>query len=314
MSQNLENTILDSLSPNTQTRKKAEETITNYFNSMQINDLSIFYSILKTSTDNNVKIFVSIFIKNFIEQKINAENREKFIEYLNQYKYDILNIILNSNLENKTNNLLILSFCKGFCFFQIDMNNYFKIIYELSSYILKFYINQRNTEPKDVNIITKTLFICSKFIKYIDKDINNIKYENIYKIDKLENNEDIENSINNCIKNFELLNANFYNILVDDYNKLYLSIYNSNNSINEEMINNNKYILEYLILYLKIFKYSLNYVEMINGEKILDITYNLNVWLINGIMYNNNLSSHSFLIKIYTEILSLSNKFIIRYL
>ena len=315
MSQNLENTILDSLSPNTQTRKKAEETITNYFNSMQINDLSIFYSILKTSTDNNVKIFVSIFIKNFIEQKINAENREKFIEYLNQYKYDILNIILNSNLENKTNNLLILSFCKGFSFFQIDMNNYFKIIYELSSYILKFYINQRNTEPKDVNIITKTLFICSKFIKYIDKDINNIKYENIYKIDKLENNEDIENSINNGIKNFELLNANFYNILVDDYNKLYLSIYNSNNSINEEKINNNKYILEYLILYLKIFKYSLNYVEMINREKILDITYNLNVWLINGIMNNNNnLSSHSFLIKIYTEILSLSNKIIIRYL
>ena len=176
---NLETNILEFLSSDQATRKNAEETITNYFNSMGINDLSNLYSILKSSTNNNVKIYISIFIKNFIDQKINSENMEQFIGYLNSYKYDILNIILNSNLENKTINLLILSLCKGLSFFQININNYYKIIYELSSYILQFYINQKKAENKDVNSISKSLFICSKFMKYIDKDMKNIKLENI---------------------------------------------------------------------------------------------------------------------------------------
>ncbi len=188
MSFNLENTILDILSANESIRKNADITITNYFNSMQINDLSNFYIILKTSQNINVKIYISIYIKNFIEQKINVDNREQFIEYLNTYKYNILDIILNSNLENKTINLLILSLCKGLSFFQVDIHNYNKIIYELSSYILQFYINQKNTEKKDGKLITKALFICSKFIKYIDKEIKNLKLENVYNIDKCENN------------------------------------------------------------------------------------------------------------------------------
>ena len=179
MSFNLESTIQDFLSPNESSRRKADVTITNYFNSMQINDLSNFYAILKTSQNNNVKIYVSIFIKNFIEQKINIENRSQFIEYLNKYKYDILNIIINSSLENKTINLLILSLCKGLSFFQIDIQDYYKTIYELSSYILQFYVNQKNAENRDINSIIKSLFICSKFIKYIDKDIKNLKLENI---------------------------------------------------------------------------------------------------------------------------------------
>ena len=47
----------------------------------------------------------------------------------------------------------------------------------------------------------------------------------------------------------------------------------------------------------------------------MNITYNLNVWLINKIINNNNnLNSYAFLVKIYIEIISLSNKIIIRYL
>ena len=308
---NLETTILEFLSPDQATRKNADEIITNYFNSMGINDLSNLYSILKSSTNNNVKIYISIFIKNFIDQKINSENMEQFIGYLNSYKYDILNIILNTNLENKTINLLILSLCKGLSFFQININNYYKIIYELSSYILQFYINQKKAENKDVNSISKSLFICSKFMKYIDKDLKNTKLENIFELDRYENNKDNENEIDiNNNNKFELLNVNFYNIIVEDYDQLYNSIFNINNSNNDSI--NYVQLFEYLILYMKIFKYSLNYLEISNREKILSINYNLNLTIFNQILNNKNIKDQ--FIKYYIDIISLSNKIINKYL
>ena len=58
MSSNLESIILDFLSQNEVARKKADSLMTSFFNSMNISDLSNFYSILKTSQDNNVKIYI----------------------------------------------------------------------------------------------------------------------------------------------------------------------------------------------------------------------------------------------------------------
>ena len=308
---NLEKSILDMLSYNEPIRKKADETIMNYFNSMKINDLSNLYSILETSSNNNVKIYISVFIKNFIEQKINSENREQFIKYLDKFKYDILNIIINSNLDNKTINLLILSLCKGVSFLQIDMEKYNQSVLEMSSYILQFYINQRNSKNKNIVFLSKSLFICSKFIKYIDKVMNDIKYENIYNLDKLNNREYTEKYIENENKKLELLNTNFYNIIVEDYCSLYQSIIDTKIEIG----NNNNYLYEYLILYLKIFKYSLNYLEINNREKILDINYNLVLFIFNQIINNNNnLLTNEFIIKSYTNIISLSNKIIIKYI
>ena len=256
MSLNIESLILDILSPNELSRKNADSLITSYFNSMNISSLSNFYSILRTSQDNNVKIYISIYIKNFIDQKITSENRDEFIQYINTYKYDILNIILNANLENKTINLLIISLCKGLSFLQIDMKNYNKTVYELCSYIFQFYVEQKKNNNGN---IAKILFICSKFIKYIDKDIKKIQYENIYDLDKdykdnFNNNYELD-SINdsNQENNFERLNLNFYNIIIDDYDILYQSI---NNNINNSI--NNEQLYQFIILYLKIFKYSLS--------------------------------------------------------
>ena len=163
MSLNIESLILDILSPNELSRKNADSLITSYFNSMNISSLSNFYSILRTSQDNNVKIYISIYIKNFIDQKITSENRDEFINYINTYKYDILNIILNANLENKTINLLIISLCKGLSFLQIDMKNYNKTVYELCSYIFQFYVEQKKNNNGN---IAKILFICSKKSNY----------------------------------------------------------------------------------------------------------------------------------------------------
>ena len=144
MSLNIETIILDFLSPNESIRKNADSLITSYFNSMSVSDLSNFYSLLKTSQNNNVQIYASIYIKNYLEQKITSENRDEFIQYINTFKYDILNIILNGNLEKKTINLLLMSLCKGLSFFQIDMKNYYKVVYELGSYIFFFYLEQKN--------------------------------------------------------------------------------------------------------------------------------------------------------------------------
>ena len=312
MSSNLESIILDFLSQNEVARKKADSLMTSFFNSMNISDLSNFYSILKTSQDNNVKIYISIFIKNYIEQKITSENRDEFIQYINTYKYEILNIILNANLEKKTINLLIISLCKGLSFFQVDMKSYNKIVYELCSYIFQYYKQQKKSNNENINI-TRTLFICSKFIKYIDKDIKNIHYENIYIYDKYYNN--IKDKDNNDFdlngsqeNNFENLNFNFYNEIVEDYDKLYQTINKNNNNINNEQI------YDYIILYLKIFKYSLNYLEMNNREKILDINYHLIICLFNKLININNNNNQVCLNNYFNDILSLSNKIIVNYL
>ena len=313
MSLNIESIILDFLSPIEPIRKKSESLLTSYFNSMHITDISKFYSILKTSQNDNVKLYTSIFIKNFIEQKITSENRNELIEYINTYKYDIFNIILNSNLEKKTINLLILSLCEGLSYFQIDMINYNKTVYELCSYIFQFYNQQKNNNFLNDNIsISKTLFVCSKFIKYIDKDMNKIMYENVYNLDKDDNNE--LNKNNTEENNFEKLNLKFYNVIVDDYNNLYKIIIDNGNKSSM----NNQQIYEYIILYLKIFKYSLIYLERNSREKILEINYNLIIYFFNKLLNNNTSintdSSLLFIIKYFSDIISLSNKIIIKYL
>jgi hypothetical protein len=317
MSLNLETIILDFLSPNEIIRQKADTLITSYFNSMNISDLSNFYSILKTSKNNNVKMLLSIYIKNFIEQKITSENRDELIQYINAYKYEIINIILNSELEKKTVNILVLSLCKGLSFFQIDMKNYNKTVYELCSYIFHFYNQQKKNNYIFDDSISKTLFVCSKFIKYIDKDMKNIKYENIYDLDKINNNE--INEINNNENNFEKLNLNFYNVIVDDYNNLYKTIIdnNNNNTINNNNINNEQ-IYEYIFLYLKIFKYSLTYLESNNREKLLEINYNLIIFLFNKLFNNNNINTYNIslinIIKYFNDIITLNNKILFKYL
>ena len=300
MSLNIETIILDFLSPNESIRKNADSLITSYFNSMSVSDLSNFYSLLKTSQNNNVQIYASIYIKNYIEQKITSENRDEFIQYINTFKYDILNIILNGNLEKKTINLLLISLCKGLSFFQIDMKNYYKVVYELGSYIFQFYSEQKNNNNGNVDI-TKTLFSCYKFIKYIDKDMKNIQYENLYNLDKFNTNDEF-NLNDSQDNNFERLNLNFYNLIVEDYDKIYQTI-NDNNNINSDVI------YEYIILYLKIFKYSLNYLKANNREKILEINYNLLISLFNKIN-TNKISFNNF----FDIIISLSNKIILNYL
>ena len=308
MTTNIETIILDFLSPNESIRKNAESIMTSFFNSMNISELSNFYSILKTSQNADVKVYISIFIKNYIDQKITSENRDEFIQYLNTYKYNILDIIINTNLENKTINLLIISLCKGLSFFQIDMKNYNKVVYELCSYIFQFYMKEKNN---NINCnISKSLFICSKFIKYIDKEYKNIEYENIYNLDKLYNNEgniDEINQFDSHDNDFEKLNLNFYNVVIEDYDKLYQMINKDKNNMNNEQI------FEYIILYLKTFKYSLKYLEANNREKILEINYNLIIVLFNKLI-NINDNDKIFFDKYFNEIISLSNKIILNYL
>ena len=178
--------------------------------------------------------------------------------------------------------------------------------------LFKYYKQQKKSNNENINI-TRTLFICSKFIKYIDKDIKNIHYENIYIYDKYYNN--IKDKDNNDFdlngsqeNNFEILNFNFYNEIVEDYDKLYQTINKNNNNINNEQI------YDYIILYLKIFKYSLNYLEMNNREKILDINYHLIICLFNKLININNNNNQVCLNNYFNDILSLSNKIIVNYL
>ena len=194
---------------------------------------------------------------------------------------------------------MILSLCKGLSFFKFNINNYYNIIYELLSYILKIYINQKNNENKDFKCIYKSLYIYNKFMKYIDKEIKSIN---------LKDNKDYESiNINN---RFELINANFYNIIIQHHDKIYNLILNIINS-NKDAINYSQ-IFDLLVLYMKIFKYNLNYLGIKNREKILIINYDLNLAIFNQIINNNSIKNQ--IIKYYIDIISLINKIINKYL
>lgn len=285
MSLSLEQTIKNFLSPNEQSRKYFENLLNTYFNSMQISDLSTLYSGLKLSTDNNIRIYLSILIKNFIEQKITSENKDTLISYISDQKFNILDIIFIPDLEQKTVNLLLLSFCKALSFFEVDISNYYNIIYELFTAILQVYSNQKNSQ--NISNIFRALYICYKFIKYIEKNI-------------------IEKKLEIRLK---LLNEEFYNnILVNDYEKLLALFIKQNNDIHIE---------EYLILFLKVFKYSLNFLEKENRNKILESNYNLLVFIMNNLLnisnINCNLNINNNSVNFYFEIIFLCNEITIKY-
>ena len=70
MSAHLENIIKNILSPINEIRKSAEQELNNFYENMNISDLDNLFNQIIIVKDENIKLYISILIKKFIEEKI----------------------------------------------------------------------------------------------------------------------------------------------------------------------------------------------------------------------------------------------------
>ena len=278
MSLNLENLIKNILSPINEIRKSSEQELNNYFENMTISDLDFLFNQLIILKDENIKIYISILIKKFIEEKISKNNEELFINYFSKNKMNIINLLLSNNISNKIINMLIISLCKSLSYFKNYENLFIDNIYEIFSFFSQYYLSKKQSQ--NIKEIIQILYICKKFIKFMKTATVNQKVENLIK--------------------------DFYSVIISDYNIICKNIINN--------INNNT-LLESLTYYLKLFKHSNIFIDDIYSDKILNNTYDLNVFILNSLVSNNiKIIEQNNLSKIIFDIIFLSNKIIILYI
>ncbi len=94
MSTNLEVLINDLLSPINEVRKSAESKFDAIFQKMTINDLDGLLNQLVQTKKENIKIYICVIIKKFIDEKLNISNVDSFFEYFLNNKKKFINILL----------------------------------------------------------------------------------------------------------------------------------------------------------------------------------------------------------------------------
>ena len=276
---NFENLIKNILSPINDIRRSSEQQLNIFYENMSVSDLDNLLKQLNITQDDNIKMYICILIKKYIEEKIsnNIKDKEIFIAYFIKSKNDIISLILSNNLSIKLINMLLISLISSLSLLKNNENVYIDNIYEIFTYFSKYYINKKQTQ--DIKATMQCLYICKKFLKFMKSLTVNQKLEKIIK--------------------------DFYCIVIQDY----ISIINS---IKTNNISNN-ILIELLIYYLKLFKHSDEFLDAIYSDKILNNTYELNVFILNNLikmdMSQNNNSN-----KIIFDLIFLSNKIVILFI
>jgi len=281
MNSNLEQLIKDSLSPKNEIRKSAEDQLNSFLDNMTISNLDNLFKQLIISQNENIKMYIIILIKKFIEEKINENNKKLFMDYFSKNKNNILNLLISNNQSIKIINMLIISLCSGLSYFKEQEDLYTNNIYDIFSYFSQYYISKKQTQ--DIKGTILCLFICKKFIKFMKKVTVTQKLETLIK--------------------------NFYTIIIEDYNTICNNIINNNNL-------NNNIILESLAYFYKLFKHSTDFIDDSYSDKILNKTYDLNAFILNNLISNNikSINQDNNISKSIIDIILLSNKIIILYI
>ena len=111
----------------------------------------------------------------------------------------------------------------------------------------------------------------------------------------------------------EKIIKDFYYIIIQDYNSIINNIINNNMGVS--INNNNNVLLKLLIYYLKLFKHSDDFIDSIYSDKILNNTYELNVFILNNfIKMDNNINNNINNNKIIFDLIFFFNKIIILYI
>lgn len=284
------------LNPNNQIRVNAEKELNNLLSRGDPNDLDILFDSLNNFAFNNeIKLFLSLLIKKIFETCIYETNIQHYRLYIQTRKENIINTILNINSNLRVVKLLVISLCKAIHLFSVqdnesDMSHMFSF-QDVFRYIFEFYIKQKESTNNNHSLIFQSLFISFTLLKYIQKD--NIKI-NIWSNDSF---------------------VSFYDQIIADYKNLTNSLcllFQSSNPYSFTFEVN----LQYLCLYLKISKYSLNVLNKEQREQIMDITYNLLNSLLAFILNSKSTTKENSQLnnsKFYFDCIFLSNKILIKY-
>ena len=276
MSSELDILIKDILSPINSIRKTAEQKFNFFYENMTIKDFDSLLNELTKSSEDNIKIFICVIIKKFISEKISQNNQEIFIEYFSTNKIKFINILLTANTSTKLIKNLLDCLLDSLYILKSNENIYIDNIYDIFSIFAQYYINKK--QANEITNIFQCLFICKKFIKFMQKVTVNKK---------------LEDSI-----------IAFYSNIIQDYQSIINNI--TNNNLNEVF-------LESIIYYLKLFKHSYIFMNDSYNDKILNNTYDLNVYILNQLI-TNNIKTENNISKFIFDIIFLSNKIIILYI
>ena len=288
MSLNFEKLIKNILSPINEIRKASEKEMNTFYENMTISDLDNLLKELILYTDENIRLYICLLIKKFIEEKITQNNQELFTDYFIKNKNNIMNLILSNNLSIKIINIMITILGAGLRDLKNNNNEniYIDNIYDIFSYFSQYYLAKKQTQ--DIKATLLCLYICKKIIKFMKNETVNKKLETLIK--------------------------NFYSIIIEDYNNICINII-KNNTIN------NSVLLECLTYYLKLFKHSNVFIDDAYSDKILNSTYDLNVFILNYLITsktinhnNNNAINYDKISKYIFDLIFLSNKIIILYI
>ena len=247
----------------------------------------------------------------------NAENQiGTIIENCNLSDFDYLfNYLINNN--NNQINLFVSLIIKKYCENILEKNDLrIKEYILLKKYDIINIILNINDDYKINNIL---VFSFSNLLNIFEDEQYNQIFDDIF-LKLFQFYKEQKNINNNYKKTFQILfiffkflkysknkiKKNFnemYKILINDFNDIMNLLFSENNNLYEIH-------LEYINLYLKLFKYSLNYISSDDSKKILEIIFNFLNKILN-IILNDNINSLS---KYLFDNIFLSNKILIKYL
>ncbi len=248
----------------------------------------------------------------------NAENQiGTIIKNRNLSDFDYLfNYLINNNNNNQIN-LFVSLIIKKYCENILEKNDLrIKEYILLKKYDIINIILNINDDYKIINIL---VFSFSNLLNIFEEEQYNQIFDDIF-LKLFQFYKEQKNINNNYKKTFQILfiffkflkysknkiKKNFnemYKILINDFNDIMNLLFSENNNLYEIH-------LEYINLYLKLFKYSLNFISSDDSKKILEIIFNFLNKILN-IILNDNINSIS---KYLFDNIFLSNKILIKYL
>lgn len=249
MQNNFESLLQGYLSPDFSIRSQAENQLNALLAKGNPYDLDMLFDSIEKANNNQVKLFISLLIKKVVETCITVQNQQSYCEYINLRKAKIVNIILNIQCEIKTLNILLVALCQ-----LIDLqisnsktdninNNPFFI--DIFVYIFEFYNYNKNI-PNNYTKTFQGLFVLFKVIKYC-KEITKDEFEQLYEKFK-----------------------SFYEQIITDFSNIVTNLFNGTNDVAASEI-----MLEYLILFLKLFNNSVNFLKSEHRDCIMNLVFSL---------------------------------------
>jgi hypothetical protein len=304
-------------------RSNAETQLNAFLERGEPYDLDLLFQSLNKDYDNRVKLFLCILIKKVFDSCINQNNINRYREYIALRKGDIINTILNIKADLKSLNFLVLILGECLNLFKdftsakdltdnttnVEVNNNFSFHShssefnpdEIFGYIFEFY----NFNKSSGNVLEtfQGLFISFKLLKYLKNWEDKDKYD------------------------YKKTMIMFYDKIIIDFSEILNSflaiISNNTGNLSSEEYQNLEILSQYINLYFKMAKHSINFLLKEQREKIMFLTFEFLQKILFRLVSNSknssvitsssNIFSNAVFVKNLFESIFTANKMLLKY-